>query len=240
MCSENTLEHTKLRDAVFFVWGMNNTSKACSPALTAPTQAQLGTVVQSIADASLPTLNYRFLVGLVVAGASAVDPQAKVFVDGSMDVPFGGNGITSRVSMWGDGRISSIAQAGSLSNFTSVSSYVSPVLSNPSQMVQSAEVNGGFELNPWRWPYRAGGLGTRKPWTVQLLLQGGFITPLSPTQVQPSFYVATTQVQNYYSAYSDQFATACKTSTGSAQTCYVGFVPTDQVSFFHSYSAGVR
>jgi hypothetical protein len=206
---------------------------SCSAASAKPAN---DLALQRIEDATLPTLNYRILIGVDVAGASSTDPTANLLAAGSINTPIGVSGIFSRAWLWGDARITSVAQASSLSSASSVSSYVSPALSNPSQMVQAAEVQGGLAFDPGR-PL---GLGTGAPWKIQGLISGGFLTPLSPSQEQPAYYVATNQVQNYYSSYASQFASACKNSSGTVQTCYVAFVPADQSSFFHFYQAGLR
>ena len=202
----------------------------------ATAKAATDLAMDRVRDATIPLTNYRIMLGVDISGASSTDPTANLLAAGSVNTPLGANGIFSHAWLWGDARITSVAQAGSLSSFSSVSSYVSPALSNPSQMVQGAEVQGGLAFGQGT-PF---GLGSGALWKVQGLVSGGFLTPLSPSQAQPAYYVATQDVQNYYSSYASQFGTACKNSSGTAQTCYVAFLPMGQSSFFHFYQAGLR
>jgi hypothetical protein len=222
---------------------------AQQPKLTLEIRDQLVAklITQDYALPDFHTTRYRIIGGVSVAAASSATPQAQFLGDASVQFPLNRfQDLNSLLWLWGDLRVGSIAQPGALSTLdlsSGLSTYVTPSSASPSQIVQSIELQSGFDI-------RLKSLGRNQtPTTVSAIVAGGIITPISASQFNPVFYQATTTVQSSLEQQypnqnlSSQFAAACNTTTNGTstpRTCYVAFPPMDRTTLYHDYGAGVR
>lgn len=185
--------------------------------------------------------------GIDVSAAAATDPSAKFLLDGSLDIPLLFNASNPFDKwIWASGyiRIASIAQPSSISGISNIATYIKPLTdSTPSQLVQSAEAN--FDLGARLFSTKSATANTEVD-QLLFIANGGVITPLSPTQANPTVYVVNQALYNYYNSGAQNVPAtstaainaACGTSFSSTTPCYIAYVPQDRSRFFRSWSGG--
>ncbi len=202
------------------------------------------------------------IVGTTLYAASGAGPESKLFAEIYADFPF--KDISSKFWYWGYGRIGSVTQT--QFNAANVYNQASTALtSNAQQLVQSAEMAGGFEFRILPWHNRHVQAGYP---TLSFIAGGGAITPLttSPSQISQAYFV-TPDIYNFYAnpqydpikptssetsgqqsigRYTQALMKTCGETTPPPITeptpnaCYVSFYPQDRSRFFRHYEGGLR
>jgi hypothetical protein len=182
--------------------------------------------------------------GIDVNAAASTDPAAKFLLDLSFEKPMTGvaSGYASPLWLSGYIRLASIAQPGAISGAADVATYISPLTaSTPSTLVQSAEAQFTFE---GKIPSSA----SSSPSSIHLIAGGGIITPLSPSQANPTPYQVDQALYNYYNNASatgiaavayQAITTACGSTFSATTPCYVAYVPQDRSRFYRNWSTGL-
>jgi hypothetical protein len=194
------------------------------------------------------TLNpIRVMGGIDVSASASTDPAAKFLLDGTFEVPIttGNRTIYSPVWIAADVRLSSITQPGQISQASSLAAYVKPLTdSSPSQLVQSGEISFATEFNLL---YPKDKTPVQRAMSLHLVTESGVITPLSPSQANPTIYTMTQQLYSYYtganppSPAADTAVTAACGATFSTTTpCYIAYLPQGRTRFYRSWDGGLR
>jgi len=183
----------------------------------------------------------RAIGGVDVSAAASSDPAAKFLGEASFESPFIPKAIPFDNRMWFSGyaRLASIQQPGAVSGLSDVATYVSPLIAKPpNQIVASAETNLGVAFKLF------GGLdpvtNPKSASLVSFVVNGGVITPLSPSQANPTIYTVSQQLYNYYAAASNAtVAASCPNFDATKNPCYIAYIPQDRSRFFRDYAAGL-
>jgi len=209
---------------------------------------------------------FQALIGATVSGASGTDPRAAFLADGRFDLPLTHDrsrniAATTSVSAYAKiGTMQSPSSLASLVSATNPTDALSSITSSSlEKIVQSFELGGslGFKVLPLHHDvWRAGD----NVFTLSLIGGGGMLTPLSPSQANAPLFIATADVQKYYTGLpvnnpanetppplEGQFNTACTVTdnsktppTTSSQPCYAAVYPADRATFFRYYGGGLR
>jgi hypothetical protein len=194
----------------------------------------------------------RVIAGIDVSASASTDPAAKFLLDGAFE-----ESLTTKPSsvfdiFWiaSDIRLASIAQPGAISGTSDVATYIKPLTdSTPSQLVQSAEAYFSLEANlmPCKATKEEDGLQCstmKRAKTLHLIAEGGVLTPLSPSQVDPTVYQVSQALYNYYVTDGGSNAAliqgVCGSTFATATPCYVAYVPEGRTRFYRSWAAGFR
>lgn len=191
----------------------------------------------------------RITTGIDVSAAASVDPTAHFMADLSFDVPFSNHNssLYRGYSASGYLRLASIAQPDAINGTASPATYIKPLLdSTPNKLVQSWEGNVALARRVSKRLY----LGEQDAyWTASVIIDGGFVTPVSASQTSttPVVYVANKAIYDYYTHSPVVSAIAAKAITdacpipnsGALPTCYVSYIPQDRTRFFRNYAAGI-
>lgn len=238
---------------------------------------------QEPAPYSAPRVFHRIGLGIDITGASSTDASGRIMGDLSVQLPLRRTGCPSGSTQvkyvlkpedipnppcivytprnWIDGllRIDSIAQPGAVSGLSSPASYFGSAASGtPQSMVYSMEAAAGYDFGFYGDTNTA---RTRPYFTINM----GAITPLSPTQANPTIYDLTGAIEKVYNtsagANTTIYNTACPDNTNPADTnnqlsyvpapttttpypsaveCYVAFLPQGRNHFYRHYEAGFR
>ena len=109
--------------------------------------------------------------------------------------------------------LSSIAQPGASTDFSSSATYVTALTgSSANNIVQSFEATGGYELR-LKTAFASQG---RSPLSFSAIADGGMITPLSYTQASPTLYVASPALQAYYTGLAVSTPSSINMQNGAA------------------------
>ena len=162
------------------------------------------------------------MLGLEQTGASAANPEQKLFfdffIDRSLNVPW--------LSLWGDVQVASFPQqiTTPIAQFNLATSVGNlPV----NQLAESAAFLSGIDVHPFK-SWSAGG-GTRR---FGFVLGVGATGPYSPVSRLTIFTVP--------SSSSPQYASFIAQYPQAANATYIGFLPPDRNQFYRAWGAGFR
>jgi len=202
------------------------------------------------------------VVGVDVEGASSTSPSATFLGDATVDLPLPWGHSTSgrmtsidqaRFFIGASARIAAMAQPGALSASSLTEGYLaSAINSTPDKIVQSWEGSGSVAIKLWSSSLGIDSFDNGKPpsstyprntrFVTSLLLSGGFASPLSASQANPTVYYATKQIQQAYPNIT--WASTClnylTTTPVGTPSCYAAFIPADRMRFYRHYEAGLR
>lgn len=164
----------------------------------------------------------RAVLGLEQAGASAANPQQKLFFDFFIDRELSVNWL----SLWGDVELASFPQqiTTPISQFNLATSIGNlPV----NQLAENGEFSTGVDVHPFRgW---TAGKGTRR---FGFIFGVGTTAPFLPSSRLAIFAVPTPA--------SPQYASFIAQYPQAANSTYIGFLPPDHNQFYRAWAAGFR
>lgn len=202
------------------------------------------------ADRIVNTPFTRAVVGFDVSGASSADPASKFFGEFFVNAPLGSpfsvlpmfkpgcetcylrdrDPLESKLWVWLNPRIGTIAQPALLSSFTTPAAFLKPAVSaKPEKIIQSLEFLGGLEYVLMKPRYSfgfGGGDGTTARLGLSAIAGAGAITALSQSQAQSAVFDVTPQLRSLF-------------SIPSSQT-HIVFEPKERDRFFRQYYVGLR
>jgi hypothetical protein len=191
----------------------------------------------------------RVTGGIEVSSSASVDPAARFILDGAFDFPFSNRDNSLYNTFWGSGyvRLGSIAQPGAVSGVADVGTYIKPLVdSTPNHLVQSVEANFAGEAAFAHFNRNLGALNSFSK--VAFQANAGFISPLSTMQANPTIYVVSQAIYNYYTTAASTNALtaaanaaivgACGSTFDSTKPCYLANLPQDRTRFFRDYALG--
>ena len=181
---------------------------------------------------------FRAILGGNYSAASSTDPQFKLVADLTLDIPLGtdkkdsGAANSQRNWLWGYARIGSLSKQTSVIDPSQiVSDYASLAGAQPSQIVQSFEMNGGYayQFLPWK-----GNLTYFDHGSFSLIAGGGALTPLSPSQVPNQTYTTPqsgTPTTIKYADGTPYISLSGANCGGTPPLCYVTFSAAGEIAF---------
>jgi hypothetical protein len=188
---------------------------------------------------------FRGLLGGIYSAASSTDPQFKLLADLTVDLPIGvdkkPDGIpnSQKIWLWGYTRVGSVSQQASVIDPSQIAAdYAKLANAQPSQIVQSFEMNTGiaYQLKAWQ-----GNLTYFDHGSFSLIAGGGALTPLSPSQIQPeTFSGLQTSLVSLYPTLTPKSTSCDSAHIGADQLCYISYYPQDRSRFYSDYEAGLR